>query len=248
MLVINIPHASIKIDDYSDFCLNKEEVDTEAKKLADLYTDEMIDDLPFVKKVCAATSRIVVDTERFTDDAQEIAAAYGMGVIYTKTHDAKTLREAPSPKKREELLNKYYYPHHQKLNQYVNDNLSKYGKCFILDLHSYSKISVRSDEENPFMPDICIGYSDYHFNQSILDIFISFCKEHGYSYALNTPFAGSIVPLEHYLKTPNVVSFMLEINKSVYMNNKTFSKKDTFTEFKKHLESLTKQLYSDFYG
>ena len=247
MLIVNIPHSSTYVDDYSNFCLNKAEVDAEAKKLADLYTNELVEDSPYIKTLCSNISRLVVDTERFVDDTQEVAASYGMGVIYTKTHDGKTLRETPSLKQREHLLNQYYYPHHQKLKKYVDENLSRYNKCLILDLHSYSKISVPSNKINTALPDICIGYTPYHFNQSIFDTIISFCKDNNYTYAINTPFSGSIVPLEYYLKNANIASFMIEIKKSVYMDEETYVKKNSFTTLKKQLYLLIDKLYNNFY-
>lgn len=38
-------------------------------------------------------SRLVVDPERFTDDAQEPMAAVGQGAVYTRTSDGSALRE-----------------------------------------------------------------------------------------------------------------------------------------------------------
>lgn len=247
MLIVNIPHSSVNINDYSNFNLNKCEIDAEAKMLADLYTDELIENNSYTEILRSDISRLVVDTERFVDDSQEIAASYGMGVIYNKTHDGRILREKPSLEQREQLLNEYYYPYHQKLKEYVDENLFIYDKCLIIDLHSYSKISVPVNKTNTELPDICIGYTPYHFNQDILDLIISFCKDNHYTYALNTPFSGSIVPLEYYLKNRNIVSFMIEIHKSVYMDEKAYTKKNSFVIFKRQLQFLMEQLYHNFY-
>ena len=40
-LILHIPHASLRIPDYSHYLLQKEAVDAEARHLADLYTDEL---------------------------------------------------------------------------------------------------------------------------------------------------------------------------------------------------------------
>jgi N-formylglutamate deformylase len=46
-------------------------------------------------------SRLVVDPERFTDDAREPMARKGMGVIYTRTASGEPLRRPPSDDERQ---------------------------------------------------------------------------------------------------------------------------------------------------
>ena len=46
----------------------------------------------------------------------------------------------------------------------------------------------------------------------------SIASKHNLDVALNTPFAGTIVPLKHYGKEPRVNSVMLEIRRDQYMD------------------------------
>ena len=60
----------------------------EMLKLTDWYTDDLfysIDD----EMIKAEFSRIFCDVERFSDDAQEIMAQFGMGVLYEKNDDGE---------------------------------------------------------------------------------------------------------------------------------------------------------------
>lgn len=61
-------------------------------------------------------SRVFCDVERFSDDSQEIMAEYGMGVLYEKGDDGSIIREI-TPELRQEILNKYYWPHHNQLKE-----------------------------------------------------------------------------------------------------------------------------------
>ena len=45
---------------------------------------------------------------------------------------------------------------------------------------------------------------------------------------MNRPFAGSIVPLEHYQKNRNVYSIMVEVSRRPYLDEKTGRKSDSF--------------------
>ena len=38
----------------------------------------------------------------------------------------------------------------------------------------------------------------------------------GYEVAINTPFAGALVPMHYYQKQPQVQALMIEINRGVY--------------------------------
>ena len=68
MITLNIPHASLYIPQNIHFLLPLDEVKKESLLMADLYTDELFEDSLNIDAIKADVSRIVVDTERFTDD------------------------------------------------------------------------------------------------------------------------------------------------------------------------------------
>lgn len=43
----------------------------------------------------------------------------------------------------------------------------------------------------------------------------------GFRVALNRPFSGTLVPMKHYRSDPAVSSIMIEINRGLYMEEKT---------------------------
>ena len=185
MITVNIPHSSIYIPKDVNFSIPDDIVQSEALLMADFFTDELIEDSNQIKTIKASVSRVVVDTERFVDDNQEVAARFGMGVIYTKTHDGKKLRSVPSDEEKEQLLQKFYYPHHHKLEQSVKQNLNRYNKALIIDLHSYPTIIDILGIKNKMAPDICIGFEKYHFNSKLTNIIVDFCKKNKFSYEFN---------------------------------------------------------------
>lgn len=241
MIIINIPHSSVKLAFEHLFVCPLEAATKEAYKLADLYTNEMVLDKPEYKKVVAPISRLVVDTERFVEDEDEPASKYGMGVIYTHDCSGNIIKQTPNQETRTELLGKYYYPHHELLESYTEEALSKYGKAIIIDLHSYPasyRIGLQTDKQ----PDICIGFDSFHYDETVYQKIVAFCKRNNWTYGINEPFAGSIVPIKYYQKDRNVISFMLEIKRSMYMDEQTYQKKAEFDHLYIELNKLLEDI------
>ena len=72
--------------------------------------------------------------------------------------------------------------------------------------------------QEPF-PDICIGVEEEYYDEKILNMIINKIKKLGYTYKINYPYKGSLVPncvLNNEVKG-KVVSIMIEINKRTYL-------------------------------
>jgi len=216
-LILHIPHSSDKIPINKGYLVDKKILDEEIIKLTDWYTDDLfsLEDSVVVR---ADFSRIFCDAERFSDDSQEVMAKYGMGVLYEKLDDGSAIR-AVNPELRQEILNNYYWPHHEKLNRAVNDQLTFNGKALIVDCHSFpNKQLIRDLNQEKNRPDFNLGTDAFHTPDYLIEISKEFFKNKGYTLGIDWPYGGSIVPLNHYQKTKNVASIMLEINRSLYLN------------------------------
>ncbi len=62
---------------------------------------------------------------------------------------------------------------------------------------------------------------------------VAACKEAGYHPRVNTPYSGAITPIKYYGKDRRVVSVMVEVNRKLYMNEKTGEKTKDFEKTKK---------------
>jgi N-formylglutamate amidohydrolase len=207
-------------------------IEKEVLKLTDWYTDDLfysdVDEM-----IKADFSRIFCDSERFTDDSQEIMAQYGMGVLYEKNDDGETIRIV-TPELKEKVLEEYYWKHHNKLSKAVNNQLDIFGKALIIDCHSYPSIPLKRDlDKNPTRPDFNIGTDSYHTPNELVDLSVSFFENAGYSLGIDWPYKGSLVPLEHYQKNKNVQTIMLEINRALYLKEPTNEKSERYGEIKR---------------
>jgi len=215
-LILHIPHSSTNIPIMNGYIVNQSILENEILKLTDWYTDDLFCSKDNVT-IKADFSRIFCDTERFADDSQEIMAQFGMGVLYVKSDEGQIIREV-NQALREKILNSYYWTHHKKLNEAVNKQLEINGKAVIIDCHSFPSIALkRALNQQPLRPDFNIGTDSFHTPKYLVKISEDFFKSKGYSVGIDWPYNGSIVPMEHYQKTKNVESIMLEINRGLYL-------------------------------
>jgi len=231
-LILHIPHSSTNIPLAEGYLVNPIELENEILKLTDWHTEDLFHS-DADEMIVADFSRIFCDPERFTDDSQEIMAQYGMGVLYEKNDDGETIRKV-TPELKEKILDGYYWKHHKKLSETVNNHLDLFGKALIIDCHSYPGIPLKRDlDKNPVRPDFNIGTDAFHTPPKLVDISVSFFENEGYTLGVDWPYRGSIVPLEHYNKNRNVQTIMLEINRALYLNEPTNEKSIRYSEIKK---------------
>ena len=86
-----------------------------------------------------------------------------------------------------------------------------------------------------------MGIDEIHTSSELLRL----CKEHfekdGYDIGVNTPFSGTIIPLELY-GDKDILSIMIEVNKTVY-----YADEDWFDRLKRSIGVLLGEIGS-FYG
>lgn len=88
----------------------------------------------------------------------------------------------------------------------------------ILDLHSFSDELATLIGNKPHYPDICIGLNDNYIDNVVVTPIKEMIKRRGYSYQINYPYRGSIIPnglSNDELK--RVTSIMIEVNKRIYL-------------------------------
>ena len=216
-ILMHMPHVSLKVprEFYKGLLISKDLFNKYNLEMTDLGIDILFKDYNF-KKIIPKYSRLYCDLERFKDDNKEVMSKYGEGVVYTNLYDG-TLFHNHDNKYKNKVLN-YYDRYHNRLDRITKRLLKKDDVLLILDCHSFSDKMASFFFNKPF-PDICIGVEEDYYNQEILDSIINKIKELGYSYEINYPYKGSLVPNYIYNKKikGKVISIMLEINKRIYL-------------------------------
>ena len=108
-------------------------------------------------------SRLVVDPEHFLDDHQELMRQVVIGITYTRGSLRQPLREQPTQGKRQELLERYYIPHHQKLTDAVEESILADDHCLIIDGHSFPALPLPCElNQTAFRPDFFVSTDEFH--------------------------------------------------------------------------------------
>lgn len=126
--------------------------------------------------------------------------------------------------------------------EYVNHHAAVQKQLFamgegtlLIDCHSFSSMPTLLNA-TPSDIDICIGYNDDETcpNKVTIGNIIQHFKSKGYKVGVNEPFSNSktfSVPLQYH-------SVMLEVNKRLYMNEKTHEKTAGFQQLKHDIEAM----------
>lgn len=232
-VVLHIPHDSTFIPDQvrPQFLMSDQDLALELGRMTDHFTHALFAE-PSSKAtvIRAPVSRLVVDVERFADDEQEPMAVRGMGAVYGVTSHLLPLRRRLSDEERDTLMAAWYRPHHHRLEAAVAAILERYGRCLVLDAHSFPVTALPYEGANPDArrPDICIGSDSFHSPEALVQAFVDAFSRTGWSVAVNEPFAGALVPASRYYRDRRVMAVMVEVNRDLYLDPESFQPKSDF--------------------
>ncbi len=240
-LILHIPHASTFVPSYDGFCVDKKTIDREIQIHTDWFTDELFHQIN-ARTIRASVSRVFCDMERYEDNELEPMYSCGRGALYTKSDDGMTIRVV-NKEQREEILNNYYRPHHHQLTESVSNELEASGGALIIDCHSFPSKPLKTDQDQTAdRPNICIGIVEYHTPQSLIDFTRKSFESKGLSTLINAPYSGCIIPEIYKNKNRKVLSIMIEVNRSIYMNEPLTLKKAEFYTVKKTLNEYLEEV------
>ncbi|WP_406730528.1 N-formylglutamate amidohydrolase [Streptomyces sp. NBC_01794] len=221
-VILHVPHSSraIPTDVRGGIVLDDRALELELDHITDSHTAEIaaaaVEAAPIAPwRFVNGLSRLVIDPERFPDEREEMLAV-GMGAVYTQTTHRERLRPPgadPRP-----LIDRYFHPYSEAMTAAVGARLEAVGRAVVIDVHSYptERLPYELHGDGP-RPPVCLGTDDFHTPEELLAH-----AEEAFAYfggtGVNSPFAGTYVPLKYYGKVPRVSALMIEIRRDTYMS------------------------------
>ena len=217
-VLLHVPHSSRVIPEWvrERILLSDCQLEAEIDRMRDSYTDAIaataveqaqIRPHSFINEL----ARQVIDPERFPDD-REAMAKIGHGAVYLKTSQLKPLRENDQVHI-SELLDRYFHPYAHQVTDEVETILDTRGVVTVLDVHSFPREALPYETSDSPRPSICLGVDEFHTPSELLDAARGAFSD--FDIAINTPFAGTYVPLKFYGSDARVHGLMIEVRRDV---------------------------------
>lgn len=241
--IVHVPHSSTNVPavNRADFVVSDHQLDSELLTMTDRYTDELAESATGLGGTVLVNrvSRLVMDPERFAHDADEPMARRGMGAVYLSGRDGRALRRVDfSSEDRRRVMADLYEPYHGALEQLAGEMLEHFGRCLLVDLHSFPRSALPYEDATLARPDICIGFDDAHGDDVLRDRWAEEIHARDLEVGFNTPFAGSLVPTRFYRRDSRVRSLMIELRRDRYMDERTGERSPGFADSQTLITSL----------
>ena len=237
-------------------------------KTEDAYIDALFEDAPDfgATLLCALFPRCYIDANRARHDIDEnlFVGAWpetffgpifpthrsdsGIGLISRIIKPgAPVYDRILSPEEIIGRIQNYYDPYHDALCTALNDAYYNHGQFWHINLHSMPSASAypkraASVVDGKIAPsDIVLGDLDGRTsNRDFINMLKDFWRELGYRVTINDPFKGVELIKRYSHPTRGKNSVQIEINRALYMDEKTGEKNSNFDAFKAHCTDMTR--------
>ena len=193
-------------------------------------------------------SKFSIDNDMFSDFSLDkpqeeiIMIKNGLGLIPKKCYEKNIFNNKLPKKYAINLIEKFYNPYHDLINQNLNRLKKLFGHAILIDLHSMPSLNNLKKKKET---DIVIGDN---FGKScstkIKNFLIDFFENKDFKVKLNTPYAGGYITRNYGKKSTGFHTIQIEINKSLYINEQNYKIKSSLINlqnaFKDLFYSLTK--------
>lgn len=186
----------------------------------DWFLPELFDFLTEMKitQIISTVSRYVVDLNREPHNYNQ--ENYKQSVVYeTNTFGNPLYDKAIKMDEITQRIERYYRPYHEKLRNLLEYKISKFGKVYLLDIHSFFK---QYDE------DVCIGNSDGATSSiDTIRTLENNLLDHTFSTKTDSIFKGGNT-IKYYRKLFGKAfeGLILEINYRTYIENRHFGEEE----------------------
>lgn len=228
----------------------------------DAFVDELYE--PAVKQLNLTVFffpwlRYAVDANRFPEDrtchtvegsAFRLSQGAPSEIHWHKTTRGELLIKKPlSKRQHQQLIDKYYTPFHRKIQEEFQRRKKK-GKAYLLDLHSMPSVGKDFHKDTgQKRAQIVIGDRKGRSSENrFLELVLSSYKEAGFEVALNRPYQGGRIT--EFYGSPNEGrnTLQVEVNRSLYMDEKTGQKSPSFKVVQKQLNEALIRIVKELKG
>lgn len=187
-----------------------------------------------------------LDPKMFSDKlpgfvtTNSIRIAGGLGTIARKVSERQNIyRDKLTFEHAQTRINRYYFPYHAALKQCIKDTHKKFGQVLLIDCHSMPSSVGGFFSRQKIKPDIILGD---RFGASCEGQFVdrleNLFSRAGLNVARNRPYAGGYITAQYGRPHRAVHAIQVEINRGLYMNEKTLTRAQGFDKLQNQLTNV----------
>lgn len=253
-LVVASPHSG---QAYPDDLIEASRLDPLAlRKSEDCFVHEIFEEAPLLGAplIHALFPRAYVDPNRepyeldplmFEDELPDYVnrssprVAVGLGTIARVVADGediyrRKLRFAEAVGRIDGL----YRPYHAALESLIAETVQQFGFCLLLDAHSMPSNSARGELPRRRVDAVLGDRLGTSCHARVTRAAEAQLKALGYHVALNAPYAGGFTTRHYGRPDTGRHCLQIEINRSLYMDERTLAPKPFLTQLKTHMGRL----------
>lgn len=189
-----------------------------------------------------------LDPKMFTGEVPAFAniaslrVAGGLGTIARIVAESQEIYAVPLPiQEALTRIDSVYVPYHKTLRGLIARTHASFGFAILIDCHSMPSFTRTSSART--RPHFVLG--DRHgtsCSRELTQLAYRFLTGRGYSVACNKPYAGGFIT-EHYGRPhSHLHALQLEINRALYLDERTLQKTSGFGELQRDLMGLVEEL------
>jgi len=244
-VVFASPHSG---NDYPDWFVRRSLLCAETiRSSEDAFVDQLFDAAPEfgAPLLLAGAPRAFLDLNRAADEldpalirgvrkmALNPRVASGLGVIPRVVANSRPIYSGKlSLAEAQERITGYWQPYHAKLASLLDETRQQFGRAVLVDCHSMPHEAIENVSFSGAPPQVVLGD---RFGASsdgeIVDAIEAAFLDAGLRVSRNTPFAGAYVTQQYGRPSRKQHAIQVEIDRSLYMDEKTVSPHDSFADF-----------------
>ena len=220
----------------------------------DAFVDELMDFAPAlgIPLICSEIPRAFVDLNRGRDELdpaiiegikpnrQNPRVISGLGVIPRVVANGKEIYSGKLSKEAAiERLENFWDPYHSKLAELLDRARQQFGYSILIDTHSMPHEAILNASSSFRTSQIVLGdrYGATCAPEIINDL-IKLISKNGLRASRNIPFSGAYIVQKYGSPGVNRHAIQLEIDRSIYMDERKIQKLEKFHELKNKLQSI----------
>lgn len=224
----------------------------------DAFVDQMIACAPEMgaATLSAGYPRALVDLNRGADEIDPLVVRgtpraplnqrtmAGLGVIPRVVSQGRAIHHAPmSQFEAERRLNAFWRPYHAALRGLIDEARARFGQAVLIDMHSMPHDALNHLTQP--RPDIVLGNRHgASASARVTDAIAGACEAEGWRVRRNSPFSGAYIAATYGQPARNIHVVQLEIDRRLYMDEATISKRPDFDDFAARISRVIRALSS----